>query len=270
MFEHGLFDSLTHPSPTGGWLDDRSDGSNGFDALLREMDAARVDCALAVGLGPRHDGYDEASYADAVRAASPRFFPVTFFDFERAQEVGDAGKYARTLRDHQYVAVKIHPRLSGVSYLDQQVAASVTAAADAGLPTLLSTYCYARGRPGPVGNELDVVAELLERVNGAPLVPIHGGVLRVLELSGIARAFPNVLLDLSFTLCKCEGSSIDDDLRFLFRRFDRRVCVGSDSPEFSPRTLRRRFDELTEGRDAGRVQRIGHSNLAEYLGLAAS
>ena len=90
----------------------------------------------------------------------------------------------------------------------------------------------------------------------------------MLELAEVARSFPSLLLDLSFTLCKYEGSSVDADLRFLFRRFDRRICVGSDDPEFSLGDLRRRFDELSEGLDEGRRERIGWGNLAQLFGQA--
>jgi len=75
-----------------------------------------------------------------------------------------------------------------------------------------------------------------------------------------------VLLDLSFTLCKYEGSSIDLDIRYLFEKFDRRICIGSDSPEFDLSKLRQRFNQLTEGLDIVKKKNIGFQNLQAYVG----
>jgi hypothetical protein len=70
-----------------------------------------------------------------------------------------------------------------------------------------------------------------------------------------------VLLDLSFTLCRYEGSSVDLDIRYLFQNFDQRICVGSDNPQFTLAQFRKRFDELSADLDPEKRMNAAHRNL---------
>ncbi len=96
---------------------------------------------------------------------------------------------------------------------------------------------------------------------------MHGGVTELLQWSDVVRHNPNLLLDLSFTLCKYAGSSLDADLRFVAARFDQRICIGSDFPDFAPSTARDRFEWLTGDVASEKAARIGHQNLADFLGV---
>ena len=84
----------------------------------------------------------------------------------------------------------------------------------------------------------------------------------------ICRPYQNVLLDLSFTLCRYERSSVDLDIRYLFQNFDQRVCLGSDNPQFSLAQFRRRFDELAAGLDRQKSSNVAHRNLQAFIGAA--
>ncbi len=100
------------------------------------------------------------------------------------------------------------------------------------------------------------------------IILLHGDDVNILGLMEICRPYQNVLLDLSFTLCRYEGSSVDLDLRFLFQNFDQRVCVGSDNPNFSLAQFRRRFDELTAGLDQEKGLNAAHRNLQSFIGTS--
>jgi hypothetical protein len=97
------------------------------------------------------------------------------------------------------------------------------------------------------------------------VILLHGGVIKLLEVAEIVRHFPTVLLDLSFTLCKFAGSSLDLDIRYLFAQFDQRICIGSDSPEFTPMDLRIRFDSLSSGLIDAKVARIAGREFSNNL-----
>ena len=62
---------------------------------------------------------------------------------------------------------------------------------------------------------------------------------------------PNVLLDLSNTLLRYQGSSLDRDIAWLFRSFDRRICIGSDYPDYEPGQLRARFEQAMAWAEEG-------------------
>ncbi len=52
-------------------------------------------------------------------------------------------------------------------------------------------------------------------------------------------------LDLSFTLLRYAGSSLDADIRFFVENLDQRLVVGSDYPDYFPAEAFSRFFELT-------------------------
>ena len=82
----------------------------------------------------------------------------------------------------------------------------------------------------------------------------------------MAYVFKNVLFDLSYTLCNYEGSSIDLDIRYLFKKFDRRICIGSDFPEITIDKLRKRFDYFSVDIEYKKAINIAYKNIEEYLG----
>lgn len=261
-----IFDSLTHPMPNGGWLTPKYDGQNSVQQLLREMKANHVLWSLAVGMGPEIGGYQEETYASFIRANSTNLFPIAFIDFEVLESGTSAGEYLRRLKQLGYLGIKIHPRFSDISFSNAFLPKLIKEANQLGLVVLVCTYFWGKSK-NTCSNSPEQLATLLCEVADEKLVLIHGGGVRLLEVAEIVRHFPQVLLDLSFTLCRYEGSSIDLDLRHLFEKFDQRVCVGSDSPEFGLSKLRERFDSLTSGLSDDKKRNIGYRNLQNHTGF---
>ena len=262
-----IFDCLTHPTLDGGWLDARHGSANTVERLAQEMASADVRWAFAVGMGPGVGGYDEEAFAEHVRSHGPgvALYPVAFVDFGQVTQPDAMEPYVRRLRDLGYAGIKIHPRLAGVGLDDDRVLEAVRAAHGLGLATLICTYLYGGAPSGPAA--LDALAGLLDRTEDERVILAHAGATHLLSVAELARAHDNVLLDLSFTLCKYEGSSVDLDIAFLFRSFDRRICVGSDSPEFSPQRLRRRFEHFAHGLSEEKAENVAYKNLFAFAGL---
>ena len=134
------------------------------------------------------------------------------------------------------------------------------------LRVLICTYLY-----GPeyaaVGATIEDFSFLLAAAPpSCKILLLHGGVMNLLTMMEIVRPHTNVLLDLSFVICRYEGSSIDLDIKFLFRSFDRRICVGSDSPQFELASLRRRFNDFAQNVEEEKCINIGYRNLHTFLG----
>ena len=168
-----------------------------------------------------------------------------------------------------YVAIKLHPRFGNFSYSEVALDLIITAASQHGLTTLLCTYCWSDCRAAQANNT-EALMGLLSRLGGTRIILLHGGGVKLLEFVEIARAFPNVLLDLSYVLCKFSGSSIDLDLEYAFSKFDRRICVGSDSPEIEPRQLRESFTRFSYGLSREKAENIAFKNIFNFLPLVAS
>ena len=79
-----------------------------------------------------------------------------------------------------------------------------------------------------------------------------------------ATALNNTLLDLSLTLCKYAGSSLDMDIQFLFKSFDRRVCIGSDHPEIRLSQVRERFNHFAANTAKEKAENIAYKNILSF------
>lgn len=124
---------------------------------------------------------------------------------------------------------------------------------------------------GPIGSypKRDPFYELIDLLEKAPeteVVLVRGGDVSVLHYAERVRFNKQRLLDLSLTLMKYAGSSIDADLRFLFSKFDQRTCIGTDFPEYSPAEVRARFARLAGDFPEDKQRNIGHANLLNFLG----
>ena len=261
-----LIDSVTHPTLDGSWL---KPGQRDFTAerLLGEMEEHGVSAAVCVGmLGV--GGYEPRRYAQALAPHKGRLIPVAFFDFERVSSEDDVDRYLRALKADSYRGIKIHPRFSRITLEHPLMRAVIVRAGALGLAPLLCTYFQDRGGDNSKNN-MASLRRLLEATAGARTMLVHGGTVNVLEMMEIVRPYPELLLDLSLTLCKYEGSSVDLDLAYLFKNFDRRICVGSDYPEYDLGKFRARFEHFAKGLPREKAENIASKNIAAFLGLEA-
>jgi len=263
MYDLPLFDSLTHPTLDGSWIG-KAAGANTLPALEAEMVANNVQWAFAVGL-KNVGGYALESYRDLVRSSSQKLFPVAFYDFNEADSADDVSRKLDEIVRLDYSALKLHPGISGIDLRSSTLREVLVQAAGRKLPVLFCTFLYRQTHPAPC-SYLDFRNLLAGLPEASKIILVHGGDVNVLALMEIMRPHKNVLLDLSYTLCRYEGSSVDLDLRYLLRNFDQRVCVGSDSPQFSLAHFRRRFDELSAAVDPEKIINVAHRNLRLFIG----
>ncbi|MBQ9417291.1 MAG: amidohydrolase family protein [Bacteroidales bacterium] len=262
-----IFDSLTHPTLDGNWIMPRYEGNAHIDDLLCEMNAYNVSHAFAVGM-QGIGAYNEDAYINFIRERSNgSLFPIAYLPFDATADATAIKHHLSAIKRKGYVGVKIHPRISNL-YLDNPLLPqAIDDANELGLAVLLCTYLYSPAQSYHI-NDIANIGELLTKIDTqSKVVLLHGGTIRLLEMMEIVRAFPNALLDLSFTLCKYAGSSLDLDLQFLFKTFDRRICIGSDYPEISLKSLRARFEQFADGLAPEKAENIAYKNLFTFLGL---
>jgi len=254
-----LFDTLAHPTLTGDWFGRGLDAS--FETLAVDLEEHGFVGACAVGLAGI-EGYDHARFLSACRRF-PQLYPVAGVD---VLGEGDADAEFARLRQMGYRAIKIHPRYCGAANHLDVIGPMFEAAARAGLIVFYCTYMH-----GPIGSypsedPLYALVRLLQRVPQLKVVLLHGGDVGVMRYAELVRFNPNLLLDLSLTMMKYRGSSLDADLRFLFQSFDRRVCIGSDHPEYGHGEVRERFEELAVGLSLEKLENLGRRNLLGFIG----
>jgi hypothetical protein len=144
-----LFDTNAHPALA-------ADGSTeSFSTLKALLDEAGFRGACAVGL-PAKDSFEPRLYFASARAHG--FFPVAAWN-----NTPDAQKQAADLTGLGYRAIKIHPRLSGLSVRDPGFGDALRAAADAGMTVFHCSYQFAadaRHAIDPLPALIDAVARV--------------------------------------------------------------------------------------------------------------
>ncbi len=262
MTEIALFDSLSHPTLSGKWLG-KADAS--FEALVGQLREAGFARACAVGIA-EHDGYQHAAFADRCREF-PELVPIAGVTPKAA---GAIDIELDAVKDLGFRGIKLHPRYSSFTYGDPRLVDTFQAATRRGLAVFLCTYFHTPIDRYPDADPLYCVAKLLKASPDTRLVLVHGGCVELMRWMQLARHTPNILLDISLTMMRYPGSSLDLDLRYLFSGFHDRTCLGTDYPDFSPAQVRARFEDLARGAALEASRKIGGLNLARFLKIEMS
>lgn len=152
-----------------------------------------------------------------------------------------------------------------MSLKDPRLVKTFQVAARLELPIFLCTYFHSAVSGYPTQDPLFDIAALLRRAPRARVLLVHGGDVNLLRYAEMVRFNPNLLLDLSMTFMKYRSSSLDLDIRFLFEQFDRRICVGTDFPEYTHGEVRKRFIEMSKGISRTKLENIAFRNIEGFL-----
>lgn len=259
-FEIPIFDTLSHPTLNGNWILPKYTACAHIENIINEMHAYGIKKSLAVGMNGI-GGYDEDKYIDFInRYGKDLFLPIAFFDFQTLDFSGIKNRLIE-VKEKGYCGIKLHPRFANFILSDERLPYIVDVANELDLIPLLCTFFYCNHQ-SMLDNNIERIGDLLMKCsNDSDIVLLHGGLTRVLETMELVRFFPNVLLDLSLTMCKYEGSHIDNDIRYIFKLFDRRTTIGADSPEISYQALRRRFEYFASYTTVEKAENIAYKNI---------
>ena len=250
----GRFDSLVHVTRDGHWLNGRCDASRG--RLIAELDRAAIGRACLVGL----PGVVDNDYVlDQAHAEHGRLVPIAGFNPREHSSVSALATEVASLARAGFAGLKLHPRLNGYDPLDPWCTAVIAEASARGLVVYVDTLFRQRNRP--TQHAADLVDRLAHACPDAPIVLVHGGGPSLLELTEVVRVHGRLVLDLSYTLLKYAGTSLDADMRWAMLNLDQRLVIGSDMPEFTPTDAFARAEKLAAGIDADKWANITHRNL---------
>ena len=262
-----IFDSLTHPTLNGSWLPGSPIQNNTFENLLHNMDQHNVQWAFAVGMGKKIGAYHIEHYAQSLKKMSSRLFPVAYLEPDIS--INDIEDYIKTLKQIGYLGIKIHTRFAHLSYQDDLVNKAIEFAQKNKMIIFICTY-YVNNSILSTNNHINALHALLCRWPEANIILLHGGGTQLLHLTEISQNFPNTIVDLSFTLCRYRGSSLELDIEFLFKYYDKKICIGSDSPEYSQEHLRERFEYFANKTTPEKAKNIAHGNLLHLCSMMSN
>ncbi|MEM9202762.1 MAG: amidohydrolase family protein [Actinomycetota bacterium] len=250
-----LFDSLTHASADGAWLDnDRYDG--GIARLVEELRRIAPSRACLVAIA----GYQSNDDIEQFTRQHPDLFvPIAGFDPSKVDGPDEIERQLGALTQRGFAGIKMHPRLNHYDPLDVRSQQTIEAAGRHGLVVFLDTLF--RQRDIVTRHPADVIDTLVNGHQGTRFVLLHGGGAHLLELFEMGRMHDHILIDVSFTLMRYAGSSIDQDIRFLCNQLDQRITVGSDMPEYTPAATLERITTLMDGLPIDKQENVLFRNL---------
>ncbi|WP_038165532.1 amidohydrolase family protein [Verrucomicrobium sp. BvORR106] len=255
-----LADSLAHATLDGTWMGKPASAT--FAALDATLELHGYAFACAMGMWGM-DGYDAEAYAAACQPYA-RLVPVAGFKPERSQTL--RGELTR-LRELGYRGIKLHPRFSRLDIADPLIGKTMEIAGQLGLVVFWCTLLHTTIDEWQEADPLLTLVRQLKAAPSARVILLHGGDVDLMRYMQLVRFNDRLLLDLSHTIAKYPGSSLELDIQYLFRHFDQRLCLGTDWPQFSHAQLRGLYERFSEGLEEGKRVNIAHGNLARFLGV---
>lgn len=144
---------------------------------------------------------------------------------------------------YRAIGIKIHPRFSQVSLENNVVIDKIiNTAHECNLLVYICTILRAPVGPNAVAPHY-IIAQIAERHNEGDIVFLHGGYTDVFHTGEIIRDYPNAWLDLSFTFMRFKKSSLALDCGYLMETLDRKIMIGTDFPEYTPKQLLGALDD---------------------------
>lgn len=249
-----FFDSLTHVTLDGSWL-----GGHRYDAslerLLNEMkNVAYRACLVNIA------GYqDNDTLVDIVRVHPDIFIPIAGFNPVSYKELSEIEVEVTKLADQGFAGLKLHPRLNGYDPLCERSIVTIQTAGKNNLVVFLDTLF--RQKKISTKHPADIIDILATQCNNTHILLLHGGGGHLLDMFEMVRMHRHLTLDLSFTLLRYAGSSIDFDIRFLCKTLDQRLTIGSDFPEYTPLETKQQITKLTQDLTLKQKENIFFRNL---------
>jgi len=161
--------------------------------------------------------------------------------------------------------VKLHPRLLG-NNVNLDYLSRVFALCDRfKLVCLLCTYEAEKPGRLPSRDPFYQLCDSLNKVPDVRLILMHGGGSRLMQFAGLARHSETILIDLSFTVVDYMTAALEPSIKDLMLNLDRRLCIGSDSPEFTISEVFTRVKAFAESLDAAKLNNIFSKNLSRFF-----
>ncbi len=258
-----IFDSLAHPTLTAKWLGKENVNAS-FEALQEAMQNANYKAACAIGMA----GIEEYEHSRFLKECQkyPNLVPIAGF---KPPIYPFIEKAIADIAAMGFKGIKIHPRFSNLNLMGNEpvLVKTLQEAAKHDLRVFWCTYMHTNLKSYPSQDPFYSLVSILKQSVDTKVVLVHGGDVELLKYAELVRFNDNLLLDLSLTLQKYPQSSIDADLQFLFQHFDRRICIGSDFPEYTLEHTRQRFEQFAESLSIEKRENIAWKNLSNFLGV---
>lgn len=256
-----IFDSTTHPTLSKKWTSmNKKEMDSSFENLNLQMKKNKIKYACAMGL----DGFENYDHKKFIKEC---------FNYKNLIPIAGLNPFKKNILSELklikklgFKGVKIHPRLSKINIDQPKFNYFLKILEKSNLVLMLCTYPHAKLGTNQKRDFISIIYDSFRNIKKLRTILVHGGSVNLLNFSEFVRNNnKNFLLDLSMTMQKYKGSSIENDIKFLFRNFDERICIGSDHPEFTMKTLRSDFNYYSKGLSNKKKKNIAYQNLFNFF-----
>lgn len=253
-----IFDSLTHIKSDAQWYGSHHNAS--AERLLKEFENG-TSKALLVGMPD-----DDIHYLISIaKMHSDKFIPIAPIIFDDSTAFHQLEEQIIYLQQMGFKGIKIHPRLLNINLTHPKIIEIIHLSGKYNLVSLLCTVHRSPSKPlkRPLS---DIIHEICDETQNSKTILLHGGYYDLLATSELIRSYENVLMDLSATLIRFKDTSVIQDISFLFKTFDRRICIGSDFPEYTMSDIMQVIEEKKlNDIDSNKLENILYNNLYNYF-----
>lgn len=261
-----LFDSLAHPTLTGRWdtlSSNKIDVKCSFEDLNKSMKKNNVYKALAIGMNSFED-YDHLKFIKECKKYN-HLIPVA--GINPNQNLNILIKEVNLIKKLGFTAVKIHPRISNLDLRSQNFRHLLKILEKKNLVTMICTFPQIKLGKTITPYFFDSLISAIDKTKYLKIILVHGGCAELLKYSDFVKTNDKrILLDLSLTVMRYAKSSIDLDLKYIFKNLDKLICIGSDYPEIDYLNLKKRLNYLTKGLSKHKLENILYKNLESFIG----
>ncbi len=263
--EPKIFDTLIHSGLSVIWPT-RPQINISVSSILKMIDNEMILKGALVQTSPWFDSADslELFYKNIVgHKGTKTIIPVATIPVTSLSKLKS---FLNKAIDIGFTVFKIHPRFSNHS-LDE-----VSLILDLVLPKAklvqVCTYEHKTIDYNPTKQEKHNLLELLaykSNLYSTNIMLMHAFDVSLLQAHNIVRHNKFLILDLSMTLLKYDGSSVDNDIGFLFKNFENRITIGSDYPEWSYKRLEEKLLKLSVEMPEEKLKKIYYKNVENIL-----
>lgn len=259
-----LFDSAAHPTITGKWgFNKRIRGQvSSFKKLDKQMKKTNFSKACAIGL----HSYEKYNHKKFIKECNKFKDLIPIAGFNPKQSSKKIIKEINLIKSLGFKGIKLHPRISNFTLEHPKLDCVLKAAEKKNLVVMLCCYVGSGYNEYAAKDFLISLVNLFKKRKKLKTILLHGGCQRLLDFSEFVKLRPkNFLLDLSMTIMRYKGSSVDLDIKYLFKKLDQRICIGSDFPEYSLEEVKKRFLKLATGINEKKKKNIAFNNLNNFF-----
>ena len=223
-----IYDSIVHPNKTGEWFGQNK--GNTFESTVKDLKDNKIIGANSISLPYLSLAELEEFYTLSV-TQEIYLYPVAAINGDEE----DLFQKISQIKEIGYKAIKLHIRLSNLDLdLDfQKIELIFKLCEKFNLIVFFCTYYHSSIKSYPLYSLKHYLVKLLKASPNVKIVLLHGGDFELMNLVQLSRFNSNILIDLSYTFIKFRNSSLETDIKYLLNNFDKRICFGSDYPDYS-------------------------------------